>query len=144
MRPLAAFALLLVAPALVAAPVPKELRAGPGHIGKWQNVNVDPKNPAVITSRGQLLYFGADGSFTFRDEGASGPAPAPTQRVAFDPKSGHVQHSMIAANEMLRLGVYKIEGDRLTMNLNPSPGKPRPSGFDGGNLWHFQRIEEKK
>ena len=144
MKALVALALLLVAPAVLAAPVPKELRAGPGHIGKWQNVYVDPKNPAVITSRGQFWYFGEDGSFTFHDEGASGPVPAPTQRMVFDPKSLHVQHSMIAPDEMIRLGVYKIEGDRLTMNLNPSPGKPRPSGVGPGDLWHLQRVEEKK
>jgi len=141
----AALALLLIAPALLAAPVPKEVLRGRGnHLGKWQNVYVDPKNPARITSRGQFWYFGQDGSFTFHDEGASGPVLPPTQRMVFDPKFGHVQHSEIATDERIRLGIYKIEGDRLTMNLNPSPGTPRPTGFEGGNLWHLQRVAEKK
>ena len=143
----AALVLLFVAPVLIAAPVPKELRAGPGHVGKWQNVYVDANNPAVITSRGQFWYFREDGGFTYQNEGEAAPPPQPSERMVFDPKTGHVQLSMMAADERTRFGVYRIDGDRLTMNLNTGTGPPRPKGLEpeaGSGLWHLQRIGEKK
>ena len=143
----AALALLLVGPALLAAPVPKEVRTKSTHVGKWQNVYVDPKNPSTIQSCGQFWYLGEDGSFTYQDEGALGPPPKPSERIVFDPKTGHMQHSMISPNERIRLGVYNIDGDRLTLNLNNSPGTPRPKGLEpesNSTVWHLQRVEEKK
>ena len=101
---LAAFTMLLLAAVLSAAPVPKEARARADHVGKWQNVYVDAKNPAKITSRGQFWYLGEDGSFTYQDEGAPGPPPKTMERIVFDSKSRHMQHSMIAADERIRLG----------------------------------------
>jgi hypothetical protein len=143
----ASLALLLVASALPAAPVPKGVRAQATHVGKWQNVYVDTKDPATITSRGQFWYLGEDGSFTYQDASAVGPPPKVPERMVFDPKSGQMQHSRIAPDEMIRLGKYKIDGDRLTINLNAAPGKQRPIGLEqepNSNIWHLQRIEEKK
>ncbi len=130
-----------------AAPVPKEVRARPSHVGKWQNVNVDPKNPAVILARWQFWYLGDDGSFAYQNQDEQGPPPSKPERLVFEPKTGHVQHSLIAADEKIRLGCYKIDGDRITMNLNAGPGALRPMGFEpgaNGNIWHLQRVEEKK
>ena len=144
---LAAFALLLTATALPAAPVPKEVRAHSSHVGKWQNVYVDAKDPSKITSRGQYWYFEEDGGFTYQDANALGPPPKPSERMVFDPRSGQMQFSQIAPDEMIRLGVYKIDGDRLTLNLNTGPGSARPKGLEpesNSNLWHLQRVEEKK
>ena len=104
MTRLAAFALLLSASALPSAPVPKEVLAKSTHVGKWQNVYVDPKNPATITSRGQFWYLGEDGGFTYQDASALGPPPKPSERMVFDPKTGHMQHSMMAPDERIRLG----------------------------------------
>ena len=117
------------------------------HVGKWQNVYVDPKNPATITSRGQFWYLGEDGGFTYQDASALGPPPKPSERMVFDPKTGHMQHSMMAPDERIRLGFYKIDRDRLTLNLNTGPGAPRPKGLEpesSSNLWHLQRVEDKK
>ena len=132
---------------LFAAPVPKEIRARPSHVGKWQNVNVDPKDPAVILSRGQFWYLGDDGSFNYQNQDELDAPPPKAERLVFEPKTGHVQHSLIAADEKIRLGCYKIDGDRITMNLNAGPGAPRPMGLEpgaNGNIWHLQRVEEKK
>ena len=148
MRRLAALALLLSATALPAAPVPKELRAMPTHVGKWQNVYYDSKNPGVIRSRGQFWYFDKDGGFTYQDQTAIGAPPKPSERMVFDPRTGHMQHSMIAPDEKIRLGFYKIDGERLTLNLNVAPGSPQPKGLEpestNSSIWHLQRIEEKK
>ncbi len=136
---------VFVSTSLIAAPVPKEVRARPGHVGKWQNVNVDPKNPAVILSRGQYWYLGEDGSFTYQNQDEGLPPPA-SERLVFEPKNGHVQHSLIA-DDKIRLGYYKIDGHRITMNLNAVPGTPRPTGLEPGAnsyIWHLQRVEEKK
>lgn len=146
-RMLTACIVLFVSSSLFAAPVPKKVRARPGHVGKWQNVNVDPKNPAMILSRGQFWYLGDDGSFTYQNQDEQGPPPPKPERLVFEPKTGHVQHSEIAPDEKIRLGCYKIEGDRITMNLNSGPGLPRPTGLEPGancNIWHLQRMEEKK
>ena len=147
MKYFALFAVLLVLAPLFAAPVPKEARATASHVGKWQNVYVDPQNPAKITSRGQFWYLGEDGGFTYQDAAAHGPPPKPSERMVFDPKTGHMQHSRTAADEQLRLGIYKIDGDRLTLHLCNGPGTPRPKGFEPDancTVWHLQRIEEKK
>ena len=77
-----AVTLLILSTSLFAAPVPKEARAKSDHVGKWQNVYVDAKNPAKITSRGQFWYLGEDGSFTYQDEGAPGPPPKTTSSVS--------------------------------------------------------------
>ena len=147
MTRLAVFAMLLSATALPAAPVPKELRAMPSHVGKWQNVYVDAKNPTVINSRGQFWYFDEAGGFTYQNANETGPPPKPSERMVFDPRTGHMQHSIIAPDEKIRLGVYRIDGDRLTLNLNGEPGSPRPKGLEpesNSSIWHLQRIEEKK
>jgi len=146
-RALAAITFLFISPVIFAAPVPKEVRARPDHVGKWQNVNVDPNNPAVILSRGQFWYLGDDGSFNYQDQDEQGSPPPKSERLVFEPKTGHVQHSLIAADEKIRLGCYKIDGNRITMNLNAGFGVPRPTGFESGangNIWHLQRVEEKK
>lgn len=147
MTRLALFGLLLFAATLHSAPVPKEVRAKPSHVGKWQNVYVDNKNPTVITSRGQFWYFDDAGSFTYQNANEAGPPPKLVERMVFDPKTGHMEHSMSAADDKVRLGVYKIEGGRLTINLNGGAGTPRPQGLEpeaNSNIWHLQRIEEKK
>ncbi len=149
MTRLTALALLLSAPALPAAPVPKDVRAQATHVGKWQNVTVDPKNPAVIMSRGQFWYLGEDGGFTYQDANAAGPPPKPNELMQFDPKSGHMQHSGIVPvpGQNVRLGVFKIDGDRLTINLNTGAGPVRPKGLEpeaNSGIWHLQRIEVKK
>ena len=147
MNRLVALISLCLTHAVFAAPVPKEVRARPGHVGKWQNVNVDPKNPAVILSRGQFWYLGDDGSFNYQNQDDLEVPPPKLERLVFEPRTGHVQHSLIAADEKIRLGCYQIDGDRITMNLNAGPGTPRPTGLDAGangNIWYLQRVEEKK
>ncbi len=141
----AAFA-LLIAGVSTAAPVPKEVRANPHHVGTWQNVYVDANNPEVIQSRGQYWYFDENGGFSYQNAPAIGPPPKPAERMVFDPKTGHAQHSRIAPDETIRLGYYKIDGDRLTLNLNNAPG-PRPKGLEpeaNSTIWHLQRVEAKK
>lgn len=143
----AAFALVLIAGVASAAPIPKEVRVGPTHVGKWQTVNLDPNDPQKIRSYGQFWFLAEDGSFTYQDATAVGPPPKRTELLVFDPASGHVEHSMGGPNEKPRLGRYKIEGDRLTMNLNTNAAAPRPNGLAverDGNVWILQRVGDRK
>ena len=131
---------------LLAAPVPKEVRAAPAHVGTWQCVAPDPKDPAKRTPYGQRWIIGAEGGVSFRNPTDFGPIAEPTERFAFDPSTGHVDHTVIGGKQRTLLGLYKIEGDLLTVHLNTG-GTTRPSGLTAGpgtTAWHLARAPESK
>ncbi len=143
----AAFALLLIATATQSAPVPKEARAGGTHVGKWQHVVLDPKDPGKRTPRGQTWFIGEDCNVAFHEMDYRGAPGRPTERLLFDPKTGEVDQSNIGGNGLIRTGRYKIEGDLLTINLNSNASTPRPKGMaiePGSNLWTLQRVEDRR
>ena len=147
MKPSVAIALLLAAPALVAAPVPKEVRASPSHVGTWQCVTLDPNDPAKRTPSGQVWIIGTDCRVAFHGTGHLGPVPEPTERLAFDPNTGEVEQSNLGGNGLIRMGRYKIEGDLLTVVLNSVAATPRPVGVVAGpgtRVWHLLRVTEAK
>ena len=142
-----AVALLGFAPALFAAPIPKEIRAAPTHVGAWQRVDVDPKDPSKRTPNGQTWIVGENCDVSFHEMGYRGPGRNPTERLLFDPKTGQIDQSRVGGGGPIRMGRYKIEGDLLTMNLNNGAGSPRPQGLTqepGSTLWHLQRVEGEK
>ena len=144
---LATFAVLLSVGSLAAAPVPKEVRGAPSHVGRWQRVEPDPNAPAKWARTGQTWIVNADGDVAFHEQDYRGPPGTPTERLAFDPKTGEVDQSRAGGGGPIRTGRYKIEGDLLTMNLNNTAGAPRPEGFsaaNGSTLWLLQRVEGAK
>ena len=117
-----------------------------GKLGpKPQDLRQALRKPVTQALR-QFKRYDEDGGFTYQNAPAIGPPPKPAERMVFDPKTGHAQHSRIAPDETIRLGYYKIDGDRLTLNLNNAPG-PRPKGLEpeaNSTIWHLQRVEAKK
>ena len=138
---------VLFATTAVAAPVPKEIRTAPSHVGRWQRVERDPNGLAKFVRTGQTWIVNADCDVAFHEQDYRGPVGTPTERLAFDPKTGQVDQSRAGGGGPIRTGRYKIEGDLLTINLNNVSGAPRPEGFTPGNgstLWLLRRVEDSK
>jgi hypothetical protein len=146
MMRLALFALLCIAPALSAAPIPKEVRAAPSHVGTWELVTLDPKDPSKRLPTGQFWHIDAECGVAFGGWPAVARAK-PSERFAFDPKTGEVNHTLIAGNQRMLYGLYRIEGDLLTIQLNTGDPSIRPKGLapEGGcSLWHLRRAGDSK
>ena len=142
----AIIAMMCTAP-VFAAPVPKGVRATPSHVGRWQRVEPGANGVAKFVRTGQTWIVNADCDVAFHEQDYRGPAGTPTERLAFDPKTGEVDQSRAGGGGPIRTGRYKIEGDLLTMNLNNTAGAPRPEGFsaaNGSTLWLLQRVEGAK
>ncbi len=139
--------ILMLASPTFGAPVPKEIRSGFTHVGMWQRVALDPADPAKRTPNGQVWIIAEDCNVTFHDQGYRGPPGRPTERLLFDPKTGHVDQSNIGGNGAIRKGRYKIEGDLLIINLNSDAASPRPPGVvveRNSGFWILQRVEDRK
>ena len=147
MRPLVVLAMLFVAPALAAAPVPKELRTAPTYVGTWELVTVDPQDSSKRTPAGQIWIIDAACGVAFHTPGAGFPKPAPTERFAFDPTTGRVDHTAIGGMQRMLFGVFMIRGDLMTIQLNTGSPSIRPKGFapePGCSTWHLRRVESAK
>ena len=147
MKRIAVLALLVFAPALLAAPVPKEVRHSPSYVGTWLCVTLDPKDPAKRHSTGQHWIIDPECGVAFHGVQQVGSKPKPSERFAFDPKTGHVNHTLIGGTQRMLHGVYRIEGDLLTIHLNTGDPSVRPAGFDpngGYSMWHLQHVENAK
>ena len=147
MRPLVVLALLFVAPALAAAPVPKEIRTSPTHVGTWEEVTLDPNDRTKRTPTGHIWIVDAKCGVAFHAAGEAFPKPVPSERFAFDPATGHVDHTAIGSTQRMLFGVYKFEGDLMTIQLCTGNPSIRPKGFapePGCSTWHVRRVEYSK
>ena len=137
--------LLLFASAVSAAPVPKEVRAAPSHVGTWEHVALDPRDPAKRTPNGRSWVVDADCGVAIRNH--PDDRPKPTERFAFDPKTGEVNHTIIGGAQRMFFGIYKIEGDLLTIQLSTGSPSIRPKGFarePNCHLFTLRRVEDSK
>ena len=141
----AALALLLIAPVLHAAPVPKEVRAAPAYIGVWQLATPDPNDPSKLIPVPLYWHIDAECGVAFGAR-ALGEIK-PTERFAFDPRTGHVNHARIGGAQRTLSGIYKIEGDLLTIKLDTRNPSIRPTGIapePGYSIWRLLKAEGAK
>jgi uncharacterized protein (TIGR03067 family) len=142
MMRLGAFAMLLAAPSLFAAPVPKEVRKVEKFEGTWKVVGLD--------SRGTANAIGDDSYWTIDDAGmlhlhtgAARMQGVPSNiRMTFDRKLRSVNYTELNGGHDYP-GLFEIDGDTLKMCFTLT-GAVRPAAIGTGpdiNLWTFKRVD---
>ncbi len=134
-----AFALLLVASSVCAAPVPKEVRKAETLQGTW---NVVALNSDVEYGNGQLHWTIDSEGNLYKHSGVDFVKP-PTDEIhiAFNPKTKGVDYTQ--PNGMRNyFGIYRLTGDTLTLCFRLT-GDARPTAVAAGpdlNLWIMKRV----
>lgn len=138
----------LFAPALPAAPVPKELRKpSPKLDGKWKVVGYESNGRPITTSSilNQTWAFDGDQlAITRTPLGKAAVTPAATKiTVRADARTKDFDYVMPTGTT--RLGRYEVAGDTLTVSLtiNTSTGE-RPHDLSGGTgtlKYTFKRVD---
>ena len=132
----------------VGAPALKDLARGPSVIGEWV---VD--NSRSTEYPGELHYtFTPDGRWLASRGGKDLPSVGGARGYSVAPRTTPPSIDLVvhgSAHEEARLvGVYKIEGDTLTICGTWDPHGNRPTTFDtsaGKNLMHYvmRRVKPK-
>ncbi len=99
-------------------------------VGKWAQ-------PAGQPYPGLWFQFNEDGTFRaeFSEMGIVSSGTYSTAEAAID--MDQTQHTLGLIGKFI--GVYRIDGDTLTMNL-ADPGAPRPADVEGKNKRIYKRI----
>ena len=144
MCPLALLALCLP----LAAPAPKEApKKDSSLLGEWAVESVIVGGRDTQAPAGALrMTFQADGTLTVRDGKAD---PRPVGYTA-DPKKSPAHLDITPPADSGRPttpGIYKIDGDRLTICLDQLPGAERPREFAAPadtqlSLFVFKRVKK--
>ena len=144
----AAPALLLIAPALLAAPVPKEVKAEVKPEGTWRLESLSAYGRPVETGVQQREHWtlAADGNVHVH----TGPVPRPAGwrghfELVFDPKAKTVDYHTTNGGNLNYPGVYELTADTLKICCNHKENKGvRPTTADAGPdvyIWTFQRVK---
>jgi uncharacterized protein (TIGR03067 family) len=137
----------------IAAPAPKDVpkKDAPSLVGEWEGEKATANGKDLPVPPGGVGFtFNADGTMTMR-EGKRAPRPA---RYTADPKKDPAEFDILPpddkADRGVFVGIYKIEGDTLTVcaAVGP-PGTARPTKFEapeGSNvrLVVFKRVKKKE
>jgi uncharacterized protein (TIGR03067 family) len=133
-RPL--LTLLLAPVAAFAAPAPKPRPAPPSPVqGEWAAERTVLGGKDVSRAVGSFRYtFVADGEWLYASPGPGGPARHTyTVSPAADPKAGGTIDLVADPDGPTRrtlLGLYRLDGDTLTLCYPNGPKAPRPTGFE--------------
>ena len=140
---LAAVALIVTAPALLAAPVPKELLRHDRLEGTWRVESLvtfgKPSSEALC------WVIDADGNLARNVDPAAPLPPKCSVVLKFDRASKHLD---FCQGGTTFAGLYRLRGDRLEICLSIQGGE-RPAAVEAGPrlyLWTLERLkpEEKK
>jgi len=137
---------------LVGAPQAKDApRAEPSLLGEWelQSRTVGGAPTAAFTRAGRLRY-----TFTDAGECVVSPGPGiPPSRYSFtaDPKADPPAFALtqeVGGAATTIAGIYKVEGDTLTLCWDHAPGAARPKAFEAPagtqvRLYVLQRVKAK-
>ena len=145
-------AMLFVLPWIAAAPVPKDFKKeAPKLDGSWKvtsyEVNGRPINSNVILSQ-TWTFEGEKLAISRPPIGNGVVSPVSKSTVKTDPKKSPMEIDHVLNASITRLGIYSIEGDKLTICLSlQNNGTERPANFDGGQRilkYVFTRATEKE
>jgi uncharacterized protein (TIGR03067 family) len=141
-------ALLLGVAVTVAAPGPKESpkKEAPGIVGAWTLEKMEFGGMALpVSDVGQLsLTFGADGAVVARKNGQVEPDGG---RFTHYPKKSPAEIDLTegraGGKDMTIKGIYKIDGETLTLCMTPMGD--RPTKFESAGqtiLMVFKRMKQ--
>jgi uncharacterized protein (TIGR03067 family) len=144
---------LLALPLAVAAPLPKDppKKEPPSLVGEWvleSRTTGGVVGPPFTLSGGLRYTFPADG------ECVVSPGPGvPPGRYSFaaDPKADPPALALRRPGpraEMAVDGIYKVEGDTMTLCWDHAPGGARPKAFESPagtqvRLYVFKRVKKE-
>ena len=147
MKTLVAIALLALPSALLAAPVPKEVKKEEKTEGTWQLESLNAFGRMAGIAGGQHWTLDAEGKVTSH----LGPVPpANAQKniqLVFDPKMKTCDYKYLNGNNISYPGMYELSGDTLKVACNLRGTGTRPTGADPGPdsyIWTFKRVKEEK
>jgi uncharacterized protein (TIGR03067 family) len=146
---LAAVAGLLVGVGPLAADEPEAVKKARKELaGTWQAVSyaLDGKKASAEDMKKIKLLIDVGGKATAQREGKTFLASTTRIDPATRPKSIDITFSEGEGKGKTSLGIYKIEGDRLTI-CRAAPGKARPAEFSssvgsGHTLMAYRRIKK--
>lgn len=131
--------ILLSALPMIAAPVPKEVRAGDDQriVGVWTLTKAKYGDADFESAIGTKWTLGADGK-AVRDRPNEGVG---TATFLIDPKAAVKTFDWITGEGNAFVGVYELDGDRFNVVLI-SKGRVRPTvcqPTEGGYFFEFKR-----
>ena len=141
----APLAILLSAPTLLAAPVPKELKANGSTVGTWMLVRPDAQNPGQFVPGNQYWIIDAECGVIFGATPTPAAAAKPSEIFKMDPATKEVDHFTPGNATRSYMGMYELKGDELTICLNLG-GQIRPKTLQDPGLttWHLRRVKGTK
>jgi|SoiMethySBSTD1v2_1073268.scaffolds.fasta_scaffold181022_4 uncharacterized protein (TIGR03067 family) len=126
--------LLLGLAIIVGAPGPKDPpKKEPTIVGEWTGESATSGGMALPVPQGGIKFtFTADGKLTVHEAGGGKGGEAGSYKI--DPKATPAEIDLMpttAGNGPTLLGIYKLDGDTLTMCFLPGgPGTERPKNFE--------------
>jgi uncharacterized protein (TIGR03067 family) len=112
----------------VGAPAPKEApkKDAPSILGEWVPTTIILGGMKEPQPAGSLMTFAKDGKATMKEKRDAKPEE---MSYTLDPKQDppHITLTEMGMGNITLPGIYKLEGDTLTICL--SPGKDRPTAF---------------
>jgi len=143
MKMLAFVVWLAIPSALLAAPVPKEVKKEERTEGTWQLEALMAFGRPVGIGAGQHWTLDAEGNVTSH-QGPVPPANAAKHlRLGFEPKTKAVDYIYTNNAGINYPGMYELNADTLKVCCNLKGTGVRPTAVDAGPdvyLWTFKRV----
>lgn len=135
----------------VGAPNLKEKEKSPSLVGEWSVESITVNGNQTVSAPGLVYTFTDDGKWLIRRNGKE-TAPNVTRGFETDPKPNPptvdlITNTAAAAGTRL-MGIYKVEGDTLTICGTRVKGTGRPSKFEAGEgtgntLYLLKRVNKE-
>jgi uncharacterized protein (TIGR03067 family) len=125
---------VLVLALTLGAPALKDKETTPSLVGEWVVESVTSNGASVSVTGGMRYIFTPDGQWLIRREGMELILDGGTRGYSVDPKPNTPTVDLITTRikgpETRLFGIYKIEGDTLTICGTRTKGGDRPTKFE--------------
>jgi uncharacterized protein (TIGR03067 family) len=134
----------------VGAPALKDKEKAPSLVGEWEVESITTNGNPSATTAGLRYTFTADGKWVIHRNGKE-TSPTISRGFTADPKPNPPTVDLVsntnAANGSRLLGIFKVEGDTLTICGTRTKGADRPTKFEapeGSGLTLYVMKRAKK